>query len=390
MSKKRKVLFVHDGYLFKDLLGNFRGVHYNDNLKNRYLQLGDHVTFLMRLKRLNLNDHDNFSLITSENFNFIEFPDFKNINNYFTEKPKAKNIIKKAVKSHDILVARMPSASGTIAVKAAKKFKIPYIIEFVACTFDAYWNYGWKGKLIAHYKMWQQQKIVKNAPYVIYVTKKFLQSRYPTKGKSISCSNVDIKQLKYGDYNKRINKIKSVNRAITLCTVAALNVPFKGQDSVLKALGKLKKEGYFFYYKLVGRGSNDRLKNIAIKNGVDDLVEFVGSLEHDQVLEYLEKIDVYIQPSKQEGLPRALIESMSKACPALGSNRAGIPELISDENLFKPGDIDDIAMKLKYINKNWMKNEAKKNWEQAAEYEKFFLEDKRCGFFKKFLNENFS
>lgn len=389
MSKKRKVLFVHDGPLYQGDDGIYRGVHYNDEIKNRYLQLGDHVTFLMRLKKVSSNEVQNFSLISPEKFEFIKVPNFKKVTSYFKIN-KAKNIIEKAVKEHDILVARMPSATGAIAVKFATKLKIPYVIEFVACTFDAYWNYGWKGKLIAHLKMWEQQMILKNAPYVIYVTKKFLQSRYPTKGKSINCSNVQIDKINEKDLNKRLRKIKSSEAPLILSTVASLDTIYKGQDSVLKAIGNLKKEGYFFYYKMVGQGSSDRLKKIAAEYGVENQIEFVGPLKHEKVLDFFEEIDVYIQPSKQEGLPRALIESMSKACPALGSKRAGIPELLSEENLFSPGDFIEIALKLKNINKAWMVKEAEKNWKISKEYNNDILENRRKDFFETFLNENFS
>ena len=57
----------------------------------------------------------------------------------------------------------------------------------VGCVFDAYWNYNWKGKLIAHYKLKEYKRIFHEAPYVVYVTSQFLQNRYPKKRDSISC-----------------------------------------------------------------------------------------------------------------------------------------------------------------------------------------------------------
>ena len=56
-------------------------------------------------------------------------------------------------------------------------------------------------------------------------------------------------------------------------------------------------------------------------------------------MDYYDSIDIYVQPSKQEGLPRAVIEAMSRGCPVLGTDIAGIPELIQERCLFKKGSV---------------------------------------------------
>src|SRR5690606_33622058 len=191
-----KVLFVHDGPLYYDSDHRFYGVHYSDKIIERYLNLGSRVTFLIRTKKAEKDQLINLSLITNKSFSVKSFPNFKGISLFLKNKNKAKLIIENTVKEHDIIVIRMPSASGTIAFKMGKKLGKPCMVELVACTFDAYWNYDWRGKIIAHYKLLQQKLILKKASYVIYVTKEFLQKRYPTRGKSISCSNVALPAIK--------------------------------------------------------------------------------------------------------------------------------------------------------------------------------------------------
>ncbi|AWI24446.1 glycosyltransferase family 4 protein [Flavobacterium pallidum] len=383
-----KVLFVHDGPLYQNKSGDFFGIHYNDKIKARYLMLGDELTFCMRLRTIEDGNSSKFSPISSDHFRFIEFPNFKSIRNYFPNKAKAVKTIEEAVASHDVVVARMPSASGTIAVKAARKLGKPYLVEFVACTFDAYWNYNWKGKMIAHYKLREQQQIIKDCPYVIYVTKEFLQNRYPTTGKSINCSNVELKDLSEEKLNKRLEKIAAgVPETMSLATVAAIDVPYKGQDDVIKAISILKKQGVTVKYHVIGQGKPDYLKSIAEKHGVTNQVEIIGALPHEQVFEFLEKIDLYIQPSKQEGLPRALIEAMSVGCPALGARTAGIPELLSPEKIFRPGDAGQIASLIKNFGQQEMKAEAQKNFTTAKEYQKDILFNRRKDFYNLFLKE---
>src|SRR5699024_9377130 len=116
---------------------------------------------------------------------------------------------------------------------------------------------------------------------------------------------------------ERIKKIKqSDSKRLVIGTLAAIDAPYKGQDDVIKAVHELKKEGVDVLYKIVGEGDPSRLEKIIAQNGVKNSVDIVGKMKHEKVFDFLKDIDLYIQPSKQEGLPRALVEAMSKACPA--------------------------------------------------------------------------
>ncbi len=63
------------------------------------------------------------------------------------------------------------------------------------------------------------------------------------------------------------------------------------------------------------------------------------------------------------------MEAMACACPVLGANVGGIPDLIRDGNtgyLFRAGDIDDLASKLNSILTN--SQDAKRVGQQAQCY----------------------
>lgn len=385
-----KVLFVNDGHTYKTESGDYYGVHYSEKIKNRYLQLGETVTFATRLRHIKDYEAGGYNKINKNNFNFVEIADFKSIKTYFPNIFKAQKLITRMIREHDVLVTRLPSASGTIAVKAARKLNKPYLVEYVGCTYDSYWNYNWRGKLIAHYKMYEQKRVIKECPYVIYVTKEFLQERYPTNGKSINCSNVELRDINETDLKRRLAKIEAMQekQPLILGTVAALNVKYKGQDDVIKAVAKLKSKGKHFYYKLVGQGDARYLSEQIEYYDLHDQVEIIGALNHDEVFKFLETIDIYIQPSKQEGLPRALIEAMSKACPALGARTAGIPELLEDDCIFTPSDKNEISTLISKINKEWLKDQANKNFETSKDYEYKVLENKRKDFYHLFMKEN--
>ena len=383
----QKVLFVHDG----PLLGNkdqsvYYGVHYNDEIIERYSFFGSTVSFLMRFQGINEKEAINYTKINHPAFNFIEIPNFKSIKTFY-KKSKAIKIIKDAVDQHDVIILRLPSASGTIAFEYAKSINKPILIEMVACVYDALWNYDWRGKLLAKYKMRKYQSILQKASHVIYVTNEFLQMRYPTKGKSIGCSDVVLKGIDHAVLDKRLKKIENLQEELVLGTVAAIDVPYKGQADVIKVIEKCIGAEKKCKYKIVGQGNPMRLRGIVEKNHLQSSVDIIGSLSHNKVFEFIDEIDLYVQPSKQEGLPRSVIEAMSRACPVIGTNIAGIPELISRDALFEAGNEDEIAALIEQLNPEKMKAWAIENFEMAKKFQKESLDTHRKSFYNTFKKD---
>lgn len=267
-----------------------------------------------------------------------------------------------------------------ICVLAAKKVNLPFMTVIVGCAWDALWNHSFKGKLFAPLCFFLEKWALRISSYSIYVTKQFLQNRYPTKGKWIACSNVEL------DFkgNPIPRTIKKENEIINIATVAALNVKYKGQQYVIKALAKLRHSNKQYRYHLVGAGDFSYLKKLVYKYNVSDMVIFHGPMLHDEIASFLDGIDIYVQPSKQEGLPRSVIEAMSRGCLCIGSNIAGIPELIDSQYLFKAGDSTEIARILESIGKEDIICQGKLNMDRAKDYSKKVLDNKRNIFIKNF------
>lgn len=383
-----RIIFAHDHYFVRN--GKYyysSSGSFPSSVLKRYSKVFDEVIMLTRQKDLiNTSERKNLSLANTENVDFIKVPDFKSLTSYYKKK-EAQNIIKEHIRASDGLIARLPSSIGAVAISIAKKYKKPYLVELVGCPLGSLWNYGsLMAKMLAPFAYLRTKRLVNNARFVIYVSNEFLQRRYPTRGKSIACSNVNIPEQSEKVLEYRLEKIhlRKKNKPLILGTAAAVHVKNKGHKYVIKALSKLVKCGYNFEYHLAGGGSRTFLTFVAEKYGVVDRVEFLGPVQHEKIFSYFDSIDIYIQPSKQEGLPRALIEAMSRGCPALGSSAGGIPELLDPQFVFRKGSTKDIKKILKEYDKKTMKNQAIINFEKAKEYNKKILEKRRSDFLLKF------
>jgi len=385
-----KVLFVHDSYFLNGGDNQYYSEHIDNSLLERYLHLGTHVTFLVRCNKVaNLDDiAKKFSLIDNSKSSVICVPNFKTLLGYFKHITNVKKQVEKAVKEHDIIIPRVPSALGTLAVNYAKKHKKPFLGEVVGCTWDGYWNYSLKGKVVALYFFIKQKKTVKKLPYAIYVTGEFLQNRYPTNGKSTNCSNVEILTIDDSILEKRLQKIanKKDNDPIVIGTVAAIDVAYKGQKYVLQSMSISNKKN--IYYKVVGTGSADSLNAIAKELHLEDKFEVIGPVKHSEINAFLDAIDLYVQPSKQEGLPRALIEAMSRALPSVGSRTGGIPELLREEFIFDKGKASQLVSIIDDYDNDKMLKEAQVNFTKSKEYFIDNIYRNRFKFYYQFLNNH--
>ncbi len=374
-----------------DALGNYYGNELGSDLVNRYKYLGSSVTFMVRVKRISDEETLKMTKIDVPGFSVVEIPEFNSIKDLIFNRKRILQIIDGAIQNHNLLIARLPSFVGRQAIDVANKYSKAVLVEAVGCPWDALSHHSISGKLLAPWAYFQMRRYIAKAPFVIYVTQKFLQHRYPNNQRNLGISDVIIRQsdddvpgLRY----RRIMKRVESGELLKLATIAGLDASFKGQDIVIKALAGLKKDGFSAKYYLVGRGNGFTLKRLAKVYNIENDVVFMGELPHHTVFSFLDDIDVYIQPSKQEGLPRALVEAMSRGCTCLGTRAGGIPELLDDDMLFDPDTISDLQQKLKGMNVKTLIDEAQRNISFAQSFHPDVLNKRRNEFYKEFLFSN--
>jgi len=88
--------------------------------------------------------------------------------------------------------------------------------------------------------------------------------------------------------------------------------------------------------------------------GISQCVQFHGQVPHGKaVFEFLDSIDIFVMPSRTEGLPRSMLEAMARGCPCIGSAVGGIPELLAPEALIPPADEGQLAAAIRRFISNW-------------------------------------
>lgn len=386
-----KLLWAYDHHFLDDRPNQhvYSRSHFPHTLWDRYLQHTDQLVVAGRQQPQQSGESE-ANLVRSDRpeIEFLFLPSLTNPANRFSGLKIARAKLEAAIRECDGVIARVPSENGYLAADIAQKLNKPWLAEVVGCAWDCHWNYGSiLGKCVAPFSLRKMKATVARSPFALYVTERFLQERYPTFGITAGVSNVVLPDLDSQILDKRIQRIAANKPPFTIGLIGYIGSKIKGVHVALRALKERRADLPEFHFEIVGGGDASPWVALAAEYGLADRVTFKGLVKSGQpIFDWLEAVDLYIQPSFQEGLPRATVEALSRACPALGSTAGGMDELLPQDCLHQPGDHRILGQQfVKFINDHaWQTNAAKTNFENAKRYQKEILDQKRADLFGKF------
>ena len=276
--------------------------------------------------------------------------------------------------------------NGYFSAKAGKKENkvvISYIggdpYELLICRNNI------SGKILAPIARYMWKTRVRNSDYVHYCHE-FFFDKYPTSGKRLACSGVNIVSDE-SVLQRRIKKIDDSTNGdkFVLGLIGYTKNKIKGIDRAIKAISEL---GQNYYLEVVGRGEIEEQIQLAEQLHCSDRIKFKGILRAKDILTWLDSVDIYVQPSRAEGLPRATIEAMSRGCPVVCSNAGALSQIINNRFVFTQDSSDKLSKLISDIsNSETMRIEAIANFNKAKEFEKSERERKYNEFYTEIVDE---
>ncbi len=136
-------------------------------------------------------------------------------------------------------------------------------------------------------------------------------------------------------------------------TIAELH-SIKNIDIAIRAINEIQKESTDLKYIIIGEGEKrNELEKLIKTHKLDNVVFLIGAIT--EAGKYLKAFDIFILPSKSEGLPYVLLEAGLANIPTIATNVGGIPEIISDKKtglLVRPNNEKELASAIKYYLEN--------------------------------------
>lgn len=183
---------------------------------------------------------------------------------------------------------------------------------------------------------------------------------------AIGCNALRLHHIPNGVDIKRFNQ---VDRAEKLALRKNLGLPIdkkivlfsgrlvqrKGYDLLLTAWPTIyqhHKED--IHLIVVGDGKRAAIEKLKqLNDQTNNSITYIGPVSTPEV--YLKCSDIFLFPSRREGLPNALIEAMACGCACIASDTGGCTDLIQSEAtglLFTTGSADDLAKKTSALLEN--------------------------------------
>jgi glycosyltransferase involved in cell wall biosynthesis len=128
----------------------------------------------------------------------------------------------------------------------------------------------------------------------------------------------------------------------TLCRLE----PIKGISTLAEAAGRLlQKQGPLLFFLIIGDGP-EKFRLEKVQGALPDRARLILAGHQARPFSLLAALDIYVQPSLNEGMGKTLIMAQAMGLPIVASRVCGIPNVVQDNEtgiLVPPGDSRALA-----------------------------------------------
>jgi len=380
-----QVIVVHDHRYDRTPDGAIWSWAYGPEVWKRYLAVFDRITIVARVRDVDRVEAT-WKRNDSDVVRFHPIPYYLGPTQLLRQFRAVQRAVNAAYDPEAAYLLRVSGTLPTMLEKVLRRHRHPYGVEVISDPYDQFAPGSMRHPL-RPFVRWQYTANLRRqcarAVAALYVTRFALQQRYPCPHVSVGVSDVELCDDAYAD----APRVFTAARPLTLVMVGALGQLYKAPDVLVDAFAQCVAQGDDLRMVLIGDGQYRAvLQARAAALQVQDRIAFPGFLPAGEpVRAQLDAADLFVLPSRQEGLPRALVEAMARGLPCLGSTVGGIPELLDAEDLVPPGDVAALATKIHDVVRDpaRLTRMSQRNLAKSREYADAILSQRRTAFFTR-------
>jgi glycosyltransferase involved in cell wall biosynthesis len=308
-----------------------------------------------------------------------------------------------ALGEDDALLCRVGSPLADTLLPSVWKSGRPYGLEVVGDPYEAMGPHTIRHPLRPLFRILADRSLRRQcdrAVAVAYVTRERLQRRYPCPAHTVGVSDVGSLDFRSDpkvfatsyssvscENNHFVDRPRSYHdrERLRILFVGTFAQMYKGADILIKAVKALL-PAIAPAVTFVGDGKHrSEMEQLCRELGVSENFTFLGELPSGQaVRDQMDKATLFVMTSRTEGLPRAMIEAMTRALPCIGTRVGGIPELLDDADLVDPDDVSGLAAKIHEVasDPERLSLMSARNLRKVQEYRPEILMERRDEFYR--------
>lgn len=137
---------------------------------------------------------------------------------------------------------------------------------------------------------------------------------------------------------------------VVTCVADAKGRPHKGVDLLLEAMHRTGRDNIHLLYV----GTYDRAsRRLAERGAAASRIHFLGFQRG--IAQFLQRADIYVLPSRRDGLPRAVKEAMAASLPIICADIPGPTDLVDNHQTglwFEPGSVESLTCAILTLSDN--------------------------------------
>lgn len=362
-----------------------------DNFWVRYLAGFDQVTIVTRV---GAREDPAAKPMTGPGVDVLALPDIRRMVPFLLYIPRLLLLLFRLPRDASYIL-RIPGFITALAGFVLIIRRIPFGVEVIADPSDLFTDgaSGFRLSQILHWFLVSTTKLqCRKAAASSYVTAAALQKRYPP-GEGKPTFNYTSLDLRDEDFVATPRTADQFNlKKPILVNVAMMHQNLKAQDVLLQAFAIVREKGIDAQLVLIGDGNNrENFEKLGRELGVEAHVRYTGLIPKGApLLAELDKADLFVLPSRQEGLPRAMLEAMARGLPCVATNVGGASELVPPEELVPRGDVQSLAdMMIKQLSSaESLALQSKRNLDIARQYHRDTVSKVRECFYKTLVRQS--
>jgi L-malate glycosyltransferase len=277
--------------------------------------------FQSRLWQSDENRFEEFFLMVGRSIPF-----YNQLNFLLTASHKIGTLVKK--RQFDIIHAHVSYPAGVIARRISKETGLPYIITEHASPFESLFRSFFHKYLLI--------KSLNQADLVLTVSSSSAANIRPYLNR-----DVRVMPNLLSDEKIREKAVKQTTE-FRIGFLGGLNTDQKGLDILLIAFSKLSNKTGL---KLLIGGDGLLLKhyqNMSQTLDIEEYCSFLGNIYPDQVQDFMQKLDLFILPSRHETFGIVAVEAMACGVPVIATKCGGPEDFMGQNNgiLIPPANPD--------------------------------------------------
>lgn len=353
----------------------------------RYLEVFEEVAIAARVREV-VRPATSLSRVNGPGVSVEPLPYYVGPWQYLRKLPRLRRRSAGLLRPTDALILRAPGIVAGLIHSAVLRTARPYGVEVVGDPVEVFSPGGVRSILRPFLRRQIPARLrqqCRGASAVAYVTLSNLPERYPAAPGAFvtDYSSIDLPNEAFASGPRDFS---ATHQPWRLLFIGSLEQMYKAPDVLIDTVGQLVRGGTSLTLTVIGDGRHrSQLEQQATLAGLSGIVQFAGEFTAgDAIRAALDEADLFVLPSRSEGLPRAMIEAMARGLPCVGTSVGGIPDLLSSNEMVSPGSSVELARKVKELlsDPGRLARLSRENLAKAHSYSRVVLQPRRRAFYE--------